>query len=136
MKNLKVYRPSIILCMVCVAFFVKGSKTNQPILYVLGIFLLVIAGSRALLFAKLGEVESLDDIRDDMIVKYLQKDEKLYKDMIDLYKNKDAKLIYGENDGILLYDKETNTYHGSATVLVGAQDIVSSLPRKYEKFIA
>lgn len=61
---------------------------------------------------------------DDLIMKYLKQDCILYAQMIEAYSSDYCKLIYGENDGVLLYDERMDYYLASAKTKNGAFDII------------
>lgn len=125
-------QPSIVLIMVAVAMFIKGYNDSIVALYAVGVFLLGIAAMRLLLFKKFQNM-TYDEINsDDQIGLYLKQNEGLYVEMYDAYKYREAELLYGENDGILLYDDKQDIYLATATTKAGAQDIMAHIPVNFD----
>lgn len=132
----KIQQSNIILLMVGAAFVIKSFLDKNAILSLIGIFIAFLGISRMLLFKKLLQEEDDSEIGDDMLMKYLKEDPILYVDMIVLYKRGHYKILYEENDGILMHDEIADSYLASAKTLAGAKDIVNMLPQDYGTFVA
>jgi len=134
--NHKQFQASIILGLVAIALIIKGFMNQEIAMVAIGILLILLSLARAKLIQTFSN-ESYDDIDiPDTITRYLQKDPILYVEMLEVYKSGNAEVLYGENDGILLYDKVSFNYLGSANTLAGAKDIVRLLPQDYGVFVA
>lgn len=132
----KQLQPSIILSLVAIAFFIRGTISSEPIMIGVGILILILALSRAFLILKLSDVD-LDDVHyDDAIVKILKSNEVLYVEMLETYRKGDSKILYAEMDGILLYDEKDDTYHAMTVNEEAAKDMVKMIPQDYHSLIA
>lgn len=131
----KIQQSNSILLMVAVAFILKAFLDKKAILALVGLFIAFLSISRMFLFKKLLQDEE-EVTSDDMLMKYLKKDTRLYVDMIHLYQRGHYKILYEENDGVLMYDEIADTYLASANTIAGAKDIVRLLPQDYGTFVA
>lgn len=75
------------------------------------------------------------DLSGDIILKYLEKDQALYSDMIYLYKRGNYEMIYGEIDGVCLYDNISHLHLASAASSAAAEDILSRINDDFEVIV-
>ena len=132
----KINRTTNILFLVAIAFVIKAFVDSNPMLALIGIFIVAIAIFRYLLI-KQASKDLEEDTNDsmDFVLRYLSKDETLYAQMIVAYKKGKCDVLYEESDGILLYDHTTQTYLASAKNEPGAKDILHKLPQDYGMLI-
>ena len=129
-------QPNIILGLVAIALIIKGFTSGEIAMIAIGMLLILLSVSRAMLIKKFSN-EEYDDIDTvDMITRYLQEDAVLYVEMLEVYTSGNGEVLYAENDGILLYDTISFNYLATAKNLVGASDIVRLLPQDYGVFVA
>lgn len=125
-----------ILFLVAIAFFVKAFIDKNVSLVLVGFLLLILGVFRKLLIK---QAENIDDgieyTGKDSIVRYLEKDEILYTEMLEVYRRGNCEILYEENDGILLYDHTCHEYLATASTKAGAKDILLKIPTDYEMLI-
>lgn len=132
----KLNQVSNILFLVAIAFFVKAFIDKNVSLVLVGFLLLILGVFRRLLIK---QAENIDDgieyTGKDSIVRYLQKNEILYAEMLEVYRRGNCEILYEENDGILIYDYTSHEYLATASTEAGAKDILLKIPTDYEMLI-
>lgn len=133
MKQIK--RSLIILGMVSIAIMIKAIQENNVVMGLVAFLLVLLLVSRVVLLKKVMQEDmSIEYENTDFMHVYLQK-EKRYKEMYETYKKGNCSILYEENDGILLYDHSSKSYHVSALAIEGAKDIARLLPQDYDTCI-
>lgn len=127
-------QPSIILTLVAIAFFIKGFKDQDIVLFMIGGFIFVLAFMRGLLVIKFMDETSEDVHYADFIEQYLQKDSCLIE-MLSIYKSGLAEVLYAESDGVLLLDPTNHTYHATVKSSAAVKDMLVLIVQDYESLV-
>ncbi len=127
----KVNRTTNILFLVAIAFFIKSFLDKNATLAFVGLLVSALASFRFMLIRQASQMDMDDSATLDHIMRYLNKNETRYAQMIVAYQKGSCEVLYEENDGILLYDNSTQTYLASANTEAGAKDILYLLPQDY-----
>ncbi len=135
MNRLHISCAVLILC--GVFLFVQAYTLQNMMLVIIGVFVIVLALLRIALIAQQSKIKAYDiPVDNDMFMKFFKQNEALYADMIYAYTQCGAKLLYGERDGVLLYNTKNDQYLATAQSEQAAQEIVQLVPKGYDSFVA
>lgn len=127
---------TIILLVLGGFLFVSG-MSEKSIFSVVGLGVMALGIVRFFLIrqAMLYQDDETDN-SEDMIVTYLKRHPRRNAHMLYSYRYGNAKLLYGENDGVLLYDEKMDYYLASALTTAAVKDILALVPNGFTCFIA
>lgn len=126
MNNL--YFSIIALLVSAIITLVYGCLSDNTACIVISLIIFLIMLFRVIVSKKYASFEvDYKTIQDDMIAKKLKTNDGRYAMMYNLYKSNHCELLYGENDGILLYDNKNDLYMVSTSSVAACKDIVSKM---------